>query len=299
MSKVSIIGANGYIARNLYYHLSGLKEADEIYLYDCFDESADKNVNYTKVDILNREDLCKVNFDCDYIFFMAGKTGTAAGFDNYRTFIGVNEIGLLNFIDEYRKQSSKAKIVFPSTRLIYRGSDQLLPENAEKEFKTVYSINKFACENYLKQYSAMFGIRYCIFRICVPYGTRIDGASSYGTAEFMVKQAKTNREITLYGDGSIRRTWTHIDDICRALICGAFSEACTNDVFNIGGDNLSLKEVAEMICSEYNASVKFVPWPEQSLAIESGSTVFDDSKFVSTTGFKYIRHLKKWERNDL
>ena len=86
-----------------------------------------------------------------------------------------------------RKAKSTAKIVFPSTRLVYKGKDEPLLENDTKEFKTIYSINKYACEQYLKMYSDVFDIRYCIFRICVPYGSLLDGVSSYGTAEFFIE----------------------------------------------------------------------------------------------------------------
>ena len=294
MSKVSIVGSNGYIARNLFYHLSQRGDIEQITLYDCLDESVDKNEKYFKVNLLDRDDVKKIDFDCDIIFFMAGKTGTFSGFNNYADFISVNEFGLLNFIDEYRIQGSKAKIIFPSTRLVYKGSDIPVSEDSPIELKTIYAVNKFACENYLKQYSQIFGIKYCVFRICVPYGTRIQGASSYGTVEFMTKQAVNDRRITLYGDGSIRRTWTHIDDLCCAMICGAYSDKCLNDIYNIGGDDLSLKDVANMICREYDAELKYVPWPDQALCIESGSTVFDASKFAAVTGFKYMHQFQKW-----
>ncbi len=175
MSKVSIVGSNGYIERNLFYHLDQRDDIEQIALYDCLDESVDKNEKYFKVNLPDRDDVKKIDFDCDIIFFMAGKTGTFSGFNNYSDFISVNEFGLLNFIDEYRIQGSKAKIIFPSTRLVYKGSDIPVSEDSPIELKTIYAVNKFACENYLKQYSQIFGIKYCVFRICVPYGTRIWG----------------------------------------------------------------------------------------------------------------------------
>lgn len=36
-------------------------------------------------------------------------------------------------------------------------------------------------------------------------------------------------------------------DLCNALIEGALSDACINDVYNIGGEDYSLKEMAELI----------------------------------------------------
>jgi UDP-glucose 4-epimerase len=127
-------------------------------------------------------------------------------------------------------------------------------------------------------------VQYCIFRICVPYGTLVSGAASYGTAEFMLNKAKRGEDITLYGDGSQRRTFTYMEDLVDVLVEGGLSDGCLNDVYNVGGEDLSLKEMAEMVAERYGVKVLSVPWPEISLKIESGDTVFDSSKLESVIG---------------
>lgn len=278
MKRVSIVGANSYIARNLIYVLKKRNPDCDMALYDCAEFQSDGEKNYTRIDILDRESVSQIDMDCDVIFMFVGKTGSVNGFDEYSTFVNVNEIGLLNLLYEYRKQNSMAKIIFPSTRLVYKGSQKPLKENAEKEFKTIYAINKFACEQYLSQYSYVYGVKYCIFRICIPYGTLVPGAASYGTIGFMLDRAVNGENITLYGDGSARRTFTYIEDVCNNLIDGALSDKCVNDVFNIGGENFSLKEVAEMICHKYGVDIEYVPYSEIAKKIESGDTIFDAEK---------------------
>jgi len=247
-------------------------------LYDYQNEHSDGVSNYKQIDILDEASLASVDLNVDIIFFFAGKTGTAAGFEQYDLFIDVNEKGLLNLLTEYRKQQSKAKIIFPSSRLVYKGKKGALKEDSEKEFKTVYAINKFACEQYLSMYAAAFDVRYCIFRVCVPYGTLVPGASSYDTAEFMLERAQKGENITLYGDGSVRRTLTYIEDLCETMILGALSSKCENDVFNIGGEDYSLFEMASLIVEKYKVSINFEEWPELAQRIESGDTVFDSGK---------------------
>ena len=179
---------------------------------------------------------------------------------------------------------------------MYKGRKELQSEDYEKEFKTIYAINKFACEQYLKQYNMIFDVQYCIFRICVPYGTLIPGASSYGTAEFMLSRAKEGKNISLYGDGSARRTLTYMGDLCNALIKGAFSVKCKNNVYNIGGENYSLKEMAELIAAKYKVGISYVSWPEIALKIESGDTVFDDTKLQSVCPIEYKTKFVDWCR---
>ena len=289
MKKVAVFGANGYIARNLVYILNRDYSEYEITLYGIEDKSVDGHESYIQVNMTNKSEISKISLDCDIIFMFVGKTGSANGFEQYDAFIDINEKSLLNLLNEYIRQKSTARIVFPSTRLVYKGKRGPQKEDAEKEFKTVYAINKYACEQYLKQFNNVYGIQYSIFRICIPYGTLIKDASSYGTAEFMLSKAMKGENITLYGDGSVRRTLTYMEDLCRILIEGAISEKTANDVFNIGGEDYSLKEMAQLIAKKYGVGLDFIPWPDVAEKIESGDTVFDSEKLDQIIG-KHISH---------
>lgn len=293
MKKVAIIGANSYIARNVLYVLKKGYDC-EVNIYDYTDQQVDGADNYTSVNILDAESVKKIDLDCDVVFMFVGKTGSANGFDEFNTFIDINERSLLTLLNEMRRQNSKAKLIFPSTRLVYKGKKGPQKEDAEKEFKTIYAINKFSCEQILNQYHNVFGLNYCIFRICIPYGTLIPNATSYGTAEFMLKKATSGENITLYGDGSVRRTLTYMGDLCRVLIEGAFNDKCINDVFNVGGEDYSLKEMAELIATKYNVGISYVEWPAVAKKIESGDTVFDSTALDTLLNYKYEMTFGNW-----
>lgn len=292
MKKIAIIGANSYIARNVLFKLKNIE--CELKLYDRAERQIDGEPNYVSIDVLSKESVSKIDFSCDIVFLFVGKTGSINGFEDFDTYININEIALLNILNEYRKQSSSAKIVFPSTRLVYKGKPGKLFEDSEKEFKTIYAINKYACETYLEQFHKVYGINYCIFRICVPYGTMIPNASSVGTAEFMLSKATKGENISLYGDGTLRRTIIHMEDLCNTLILGAFEDRCINDVYNIGGEDYSLKQMAELIAKKYNVGIDYVIWPDLALKIESGDTVFDDSKLKRIIGNTINNKFEDW-----
>lgn len=295
--KITILGANSFIARNMIYELENRKEQGldvEMFLYDFTDTQLDNKTNYTRLNVLDKESVKQINFDVDLIYLFIGKTGTIQGFDDYNTFIDINEKAMLNILSVYVERKSSAKIIFPSTRLVYKGKNGLLKEDEEKEFKTVYAINKYACEQYLNMYHRMYDVNYAILRICVPYGTMIPNASSYGTAEFMLNKAKKGEDISLYGDGSVRRTLTHMEDLCNILVECGLSEDVSNDIYNIGGENYSLKEMAEIIAKKYSVGVTYVDWPETALKIESGDTVFDSNKLDSTIRYKFKHQFTDW-----
>lgn len=271
MKKCAIIGAAGYIGKHLSYYMKNLGVSIE--LYDIVD-----SLSYTNIDLTSKESISKINLDVDYIVLLSGLTGTYDGFDKYEKFIEVNELGLLNLLDTIRKSPYRPKIVFPSTRLVYKGNDKPLKEDDIKETKTIYAVNKLACEGLLEAYSCSFGIPYTVFRICVPYGNFISTDYSFGTVGFFIKQAKSGKDISLYGGGEIKRTFTHIKDLCYQIVYGAFAEKSDGQIYNIGGETLSLNEAAVIIAKKFDREVIAIPWPDNDLRIESGHTYFDDGK---------------------
>lgn len=292
--KVAIIGANSYIARNFIYLVKQQGTDVEWSLYDAAETQVDGEANYKQINLLDKESVAQIDLDCDLIYMFVGKTGSAVGFDQYELFNNINQTTLLHVIDEYRRQESKAKIIFPSTRLVYKGQEKPLKETDEKEYKTNYAINKFACEQFLEAYNRIYGVKYCTLRICIPYGTLIPNASSYGTLEFMLKKATSGEDITLFGDGKQRRTFTYMKDLCEVLWQAGISEECLNDVYNVGGEDYSLLEVAEMVAAKYGVKVVNIPWPETERLIESGSTVFDSAKLDAMIGEKYQMQVRQW-----
>lgn len=298
MKRITVIGANSYIARNLICMMGVQGEAYQIKLYGREQKHADGAENYTCVDVLDRESVCGIDFDCDIIYFFVGKTGSANAFEEFATFIDVNEKALLNVMAEYVEQKSSAKLVFPSTRLVYRGNDQYAAEDSEKAFKSIYAINKHACEMYVRLYHEMFGLQYLILRICVPYGTLVPGASSYGTMEFMLKNAEQGKDITIYGDGRIRRTMTYIGDLCRAMLMAGSHPECGNDIYNIGGEEYTLGELARIVAQKYGVGVSYIPWPELAKKMESGDTVFDSAKLDRLISYRSVA-LEQWVKGEI
>lgn len=294
--KIAILGANGYIGQHLVHKLKS-EGNHELFLFDVHPKDNDID-NYEQLDLTKplQDELKSKLKIVDYIFFFSGLTGTSKSIDKYQDFIQINELGLLAVLDFLKDEIKKPKIIFPSTRLIYKGHENLpLKESAEKEFKTIYAVNKFACERYLEIYKNMFEIDYTIFRICVPYGNMINNEFSYGTLSHFFNKALKGENIILYGDGSLKRTFTHIDDLTALLINGAFKEETSGEIYNIGSlDHLSLLEVATAIAELYGVRIEFKDFPLLDSKIESGDTIFDGEKLETLLNYKYRYSFKEW-----
>ena len=278
MKKIGVIGANGYIGKHIVSYLQRHYDVN----VDSYDIVTECDLpNYHKVDLTDKESIKGLNLDIDYIFMFAGLTGTYNGFNEYEKFISINELGLLNLLDAIKNSEYRPKVIFPSTRLVYKGVDKSLKEDDLKECKTIYAANKLACEGYLQAYHDSFDIPYTIFRICLPYGNLLSTDYSFGTVGFFIRQAKAGKDITLYGGGNIKRTFTHMEDLCYQIIEGSFHHESNGQTYNVGGETLSLHDAAEIIAAKYGTKVTEIPWPERDLRIESSHTYFDDTKIRS------------------
>ena len=278
MKKIGVIGANGYIGKHIVSYLQRYYDVN-VNSYDIVAEC--DFPNYHKVNLTDKESIKGLNLDIDYIFMFAGLTGTYNGFNEYQKFISINELGLLNLLDAIKNSEYRPKVIFPSTRLVYKGVDKSLKEDDLKECKTIYAANKLACEGYLQAYHDSFDIPYTIFRICLPYGNLLSTDYSFGTVGFFIRQAKAGKDITLYGGGNIKRTFTHMEDLCYQIIEGSFHHESNGQTYNVGGETLSLHDAAEIIAAKYGTKVTEIPWPERDLRIESSHTYFDDTKIRS------------------
>mgnify|MGYP003870477499 CR=1 FL=1 len=293
MGKSIVFGANGYLGRHLMKYLT--TKSEDVLAVGKKKYSIDGYKNYFQLDITQRSQFSKINFEVENIYFLSAKTGTLDSFEYYQEFTNVNELGLLNLLDYLKSTHFRPKIIFPSSRLVYRGMKNVfLSEESQLEGKTVYAINKIACENYLKAYNNLFSIPFIVLRICVPYGNLFGSDYSYGTIGYFLSKAYEKQDISLYGDGSQKRTFTHIEDITEIMGLCAKNDII-NKIINIGSeDNMSIKEAAQVVARHYQTKVIQIPWPSEQQKIESGDTIFDDKKLKHIFNYTYKIRFREW-----
>jgi UDP-glucose 4-epimerase len=293
--RCTVLGANSYIGRHLCYYLDKIGWDVKLYGKNPIKHpSLPKHLGYHSFDITDAKSVEEIDLEVDLLFVFSGLTGTKNSFDQFRSFTEVNEIGLLNVLNRVALLTKKPRIVFPSSRLVYKGNTYPLIEEDLKESKTIYAANKLNCEQFLKTYRSQFNIHFTIFRICVPYGNLLDSNFSFGTIGFFLKEAKAGRVINLFGDGQLRRTFTPIELLCEQIIEACKSDDSIDEVYNIGGEPMTLLQAVTPIAEKYNVEIKLVPWPEVDLKLESGDTVFDSSKIDNLINLKNDYSYNKW-----
>ncbi len=81
----------------------------------------------------------------------------------------------------------------------------------------------------------------------------------------LVDQAVRNEAMTVYGDGSQSRTFTHVKDCVRAVMGLLAHPEAAGEVYNIGGtEEVSILELAKRVktLSESQSEIKLVPYSE-------------------------------------
>ena len=283
--KCIVFGASGYLGRHI--------------VADLYSEGAEVKIPLAKdgsrIDLTNLKSLISIDWDVDVVFMFAGVTGTGVSFDQFDSFLRDNELSLLNVLDSIRRSPYRPKILFPSTRLVYRGGELPLLETDIQESNTLYAANKIACEHYLSAYAKTFDIPYTIFRVCVPYANLLSDQYSFGTVGNLITQARNNGKICLYGGGRVRRTFTHIQDLTRMILRASLHLETVNQTYNIPGEDLSLYEAAGFVAeSVKGVTIEKVDWPAFDFRIESGDTIFNGKKLTDTLNLKAMHNFRDW-----
>ena len=296
MNKCTILGANGYIARNFIKWCENNGIHKEYYFYDRDEYQKDKKKSYFSMDLTKVDCWGSVKVDVDTIYVFAGMSGTYASFDKPQMFLKSNELIIVNLLNQYVRSNSNARIIFLSSRLVYKGSSQPIFEDGQKECKTVYAASKLACEHYLEAYHAHYRVPYITLRVPVVYGSLIKNAeaSSYGIINYMNKLAAKGEPIMVFGEGTQKRTISHIEDLAAILhLCGT-SERHESGVFNVGGETLSIRQIAWGLSKKYGVEIINKPWTKEYEALESGDTVFNANRLETLMQYKPQKKFSEW-----
>lgn len=284
LGKAIVLGATGYIGTHLCAYLRRQGYAVQ----------SDATHGGGHRDLSRPGELERFDWDVTSVFLMAGRTGTKVSFEKSSLFIRDNINVLLAVLDLIRGNGLRPRLVFPSSRLVYKGFDAPLQEDSPRESRTVYAAAKQCCESLLEAYSLAYDIPFSVVRIGAPYGHCLGGGYSYGTIGFMTAQARDSGVIRLFGDGSFRRSFTHISDICRILLAVSEAGVAENRTYNMPGEDLSLFELASLIAQKYGAGITFADWPDFDHRIESGSTIFDGARLIRDLQIEPQCRVKQW-----
>jgi UDP-glucose 4-epimerase len=248
--KVLITGGAGFVGTNLIEQLKIKYPNIELFVIDNYSTGYKHNeqegVKYYHHNIEDHTAMMEmIDIQPNIIFHLAALARIQPSFKEPRKTFDANTNGTLNVLEYARKYK---------TQVIYAGSSS----THGGVYKNPYTFSKWVGEELCKTYSKVYDIPTIIARFYNVYGKyMIPKESAYSTVlQIFNEQYRTNQPLTVTGDGEQRRDFTHVVDICSALIGCIEHPYLRAEFFELGcGRNYSINEVAEI----YGTSKIYIP----------------------------------------
>jgi len=270
---ILITGGLGFVGSHLTKHIL-VNTKEDLIILDNLSTGSKTNVqellskeNYSRVEIIKEtvENIDNLNFQgLSKVFHLASHASPIDFHTHSREIMMTNSLGTKKVLDI--ALNNNATFILASTSEIY-GDPKVHPQN-EDYYGNVNPLGIRACYDESKRfaealtitYKRNYGIDTRILRIFNAYGTnmRIDDGRVVPT---FLKQALTNKPITIRGNGEQTRSFCYISDLVKGIYSVADSSNLKHDAYNIGNpEEIRIIDLAEEIkqitCS--NSELRFI-----------------------------------------
>jgi len=241
--KTLVTGAAGFIGSHLCERL--LDEGLSVVGIDNFDDFYDpqikrdnisnclknKDFQLIEADIRDRAAMDKAAGGVEIIVHLAAKAGVRASIAEPLLYSDVNINGTM-FLLEAANKHKVGKFIFASSSSVY-GNNEKVPfsEDDNVDFPiSPYAATKKACELICHTYHHLYGIDITCLRFFTVYGPRQRPDLAIHKFSKLIEQDKP---IPVYGDGSMMRDFTYIDDIIEGTVA-AMNNCEGFNIYNLG-----------------------------------------------------------------
>jgi UDP-glucuronate 4-epimerase len=238
-------------------------------------------------------DKCFSEFEPDVLIHLAAKAGVRPSILDPRGYFDVNVTGTLNLLEAMRKNNI-SKMLFASSSSIY-GNNKKIPfsesENVDYPVSP-YAASKKAGELLCHTYHHLYNMDIFCLRFFTVYGPRqrCDLAINKFTHALL-----NDKLITLFGDGTTSRDYTHISDIVQGIE-KAIDKLNGFDIFNLGESNaISLSKLVSLLEKNTGkkADIKFLPLQDGDVI----QTFADISKAQRILGYDPVIDIEDGIKN--
>lgn len=294
---VLITGGLGFIGSNLAHRLVGL--GARVTLVDSLVPSHGGNARNldglegkVTVNISDVRDPHSIGYlirGQRYLFNLAGQVSHVDSMLDPMTDLEINCRAQLSILEAARRHNPEIRIVFAGTRQQY-GRPLYLPVDEQHLIQPVdvNGINKMAGEWYHLLYTKVYGIPSTSLRLTNTYGPRmLLKHERQGFIPWFVRQALTDSEIRLFGDGAQRRDLNYVDDVVEAFLLAAAHPKAAGELYNLGSDEVvSLREFTETLLRVAGRGrYALVPFPTEAKKIDIGDYYGSFEKIRSALGW--------------
>jgi UDP-glucose 4-epimerase len=256
MSKYLVTGGAGFIGSHIVEFL--LSRNHSVTVLDNlsngklenlgFAEKYTKKFSFINGDVINIATLINPREKFDCIFHLAALADIVPSVQKPSEYYNSNCTGTLALM-EFCKISKSSKVVYAASSSCY-GIPSTIPTSEKSELnpRYPYALTKMIGEQIVLHWGAVYDIDVISLRLFNVFGKRARTSGTYG-AVFGVFLAQKAHDVplTIVGDGSQKRDFTHVSDVVNAFTKAADSDL-SQCVFNVGsGEPKSVNEIVNLI----------------------------------------------------
>jgi UDP-glucuronate 4-epimerase len=244
MARIVVTGAAGFIGSHLCEALTA--RGDYVVGFDCFDDFYDPAVKRRNIAAL----LGLANFEMvegdirdeaavaeafgggvDSVVHLAARAGVRPSIEQPLLYQDVNIRGTMVLLEACRAANIR-KFIFASSSSVY-GNNEKVPfsesDNVDNPISP-YAATKKAGELICHTYHSLYGIATSCLRFFTVYGPR--QRPDLAIHKFM-SLIDAGRPIPVFGDGSMMRDFTYIDDIVNGVV-RSIDRCAGYKIYNLG-----------------------------------------------------------------
>jgi CDP-paratose 2-epimerase len=261
------------------------------------------------------------------IAHLAGQVAMTTSLQNPRMDFEINGLGTLNVLESVRLHSPETAVLYSSTNKVYGSLDELryretdlryeledhpngLNESLQLDGHSPYGCSKLTGDQYVRDYSRMYGLRTAVFRHSSMYGGRQFATYDQGWIGWFCQKAldmqnPKSPSFTISGNGKQVRDVLHARDLVQVYIKAAkHIGRCSGQIYNIGGgmaNSLSLLELFNLLegITGYPLRYEKLDWRygDQKVFVADVSKATKDFEWQpSVTKADGIREMVEWSK---
>lgn len=288
MKKAVVTGGAGFIGSNLSHALveagweTHIIDIDPAFRKDTLPKEATLHV----LDVRSTDAIQPVMEGADVVFHTAAVPRVPYSIEHPVETTDQNVTGTVSVLTAAARAKVR-RFIYSASGSAY-GEQTILPlvETMEANPVNPYGLQKYVGELFVKLWSTMYGIETVSLRYFNVYGPSMDPNGPYALAIGKFALARKNNEpITIFGDGTVTRDFTHVSDVVRANMLAAENQKVgKGEVINIGaGRQTSIKALADM----FGGEIKYGP-----ARIEAHDSLADNGKAQELLGWKPLVGLE-------
>ena len=257
--RILVTGGAGFIGSNLCTKL--LEQNNEVICVDNYFSGAKENLiklkNNPYFEIIRHDITFPLYLEVDEIYNLACPASPIYYQKDPVQTTKVSIHGAINMLGLAKRL--KIKILQASTSEVY-GDPEVNPQKEEYwgrvnpvGIRSCYDEGKRCAETLFFDYNRQNKVKIKVLRIFNTYGPNMQINDGRVVSNFIV-QALTNKNITIYGDGTQSRSFCYIDDLVRGLILMMSTNDSVTGPINIGNPHeICIKDLAEKIIELTNS----------------------------------------------